>query len=130
MEGESSQPKQPLLSNSANYKSLPFQGTVPNNAAHVNSTHHSNKLSILYYNARSVLPKLDELKAVYCTCAPDIVCIVESWVCGDIGDNEISLPNYSFVRLDRSRHGGGILMYIKDHDGIPFSIVASGPAGL
>ena len=49
-------------------------------------------------------------------------------VCGEIGDNEISLPNYSSVRLDRSRHGGGILMYIKD--GIPFSVVASGPAGL
>ena len=86
------------------------------------------KLSILYYNARSVLPKLDEIKAVCCNCAPDIVCIVESWICGDIGDNEISLPNYSSVRLDRSRHSGGILMYI--NDGIPFSIVASGPAGL
>ena len=57
----------------------------------------------------------------------DIVCIVEPLkLCGEIVDNEISLPNYSSVRLDRSRsrHGGGILMYIKD--GIPFSIVASG----
>ena len=40
--------------------------------------------------------------------------IVESW------NNEhlISLiknfkPNYSIVRLDRSRHGGGILVYVK-----------------
>ena len=41
-----------------------------------------------------------------------ILYIVESWLSGDISDDEISLSGYSIVRLDRNRHGGGILIYI------------------
>ena len=55
---------------------------------------------------------------------PDIICIVESWLDPSILDNEISIVNYSLVRLDRSRHGGGVLLYIKDN--LPFSIIISG----
>ena len=41
--------------------------------------------------------------------------IVESWLSGDISDDEITflISGYSFVRLDRNRHGGGILIYIR-----------------
>ena len=62
------------------------------------------------------------------TCNPDIVCIVESWLSDDIQDNEISLPNYSVVRLDRNRHGGGIVMYIKNT--FTYSNVLLGPSDL
>jgi len=75
--------------------------------------HNLGKLSVLYYNAWSVLPKLDNLAATCLTCSPDIVCIVESWLCSDISENEISLPNYSIIKLDRNRQGGGILLYVK-----------------
>ena len=37
-------------------------------------------LSILYYNARSILPKMDSLAASVLVHEPDIVCVVESWV--------------------------------------------------
>ena len=43
------------------------------------------------------------------------MCIVESWLCSDICDSEISLVDYSIVRLDRSCHGGGIILYIKNN---------------
>ena len=33
--------------------------------------------------------------------------VVESWLCSDIYDSEISLVDYSIVRLDRRHHGGG-----------------------
>ena len=56
------------------------------------------------------------------------MCIVESWLCSDISDNEISLPNYSIIRLDRNRHGGGILLYVKDN--LSFKVVLHGPSGL
>ena len=49
-----------------------------------------NELSILYCNARSILPKLDNLTAICYVLNPDIVCIVESWLSGDISDDEIS----------------------------------------
>ena len=113
---------QPLSSPVSKYQSTRL-GAVSDNAAYINNNSpQNNMLSILFYNARSTLPKLDELAAVCCACNPDIVCIVESWPCGEIANNEISLPNFSNVRLDRNRHGGGILMYIKDD--IPFSIVS------
>ena len=30
----------------------------------------------------------------------------------DILHNELQLPDYQVLRLDRDRHGGGVLMYI------------------
>ena len=46
-------------------------------------------LSILYYNARSILPKMDNLAAYVLVYEPDVVCIVESWLDGDVGQCEI-----------------------------------------
>ena len=93
-----------------------------------NSVHqlpsNSGKLSIFYYNARSILPKLDNLAATCLVSTPDIVCVVESWLCSDICDSEISLVDYSIVRLDRSRHGGGIILYIKNN--LNFDIISHG----
>ena len=54
---------------------------------------------------------MDELRALCLLKKPHCVCIVESWVSQDIADCELFIPNYSIVRLDRNRHGGGILMY-------------------
>ena len=102
-----------------------MQGSRLVNTTIVNSP---GKLKIVYCNARSVLPKLDELAATCGACDPDIVCIVESWLCSEIGDEEIFLPNYSAVRLDRNRHGGGILMFIKST--LLYDIVLPGSAGL
>lgn len=69
---------------------------------------------MLYYNARSILPKLDELRATALFQAPDIICIVETWLSEDVTDHEIWLPDYQTHRLDRNRHGGGIVLYVRD----------------
>ncbi len=66
-----------------------------------------------YCNARSILPKFDELSAINSLHSPDIICIVESWLSPDISDSELSLPGFSIFRRDRNRHGGGILVYVK-----------------
>ena len=63
-------------------------------------------LRIIYHNARSLLPKLNELYAVTEAETPDIICIVE------ISDNELAIDNYQILRLDRDRHGGGVIMYV------------------
>jgi len=70
-------------------------------------TPSSNPLSILYYNARSLLPKFDELAATVEDLEPTVICIVESWLSAEISDSEISLVGYALYRLDRNRHGGG-----------------------
>ena len=70
-----------------------------------------NQLSIVYYNARSLVPKFDELCASIETYKPDIVCIVETWLSKDISDNELGIPGFTLHRKDRHRHGGGVLIY-------------------
>ena len=66
----------------------------------------SDTLKILYYNARSLLPKLDDLFVTIETHNfPDIVCVVESWLGHGVGDQEIAIPNYNIFHDDRNRHG-------------------------
>ncbi len=80
------------------------------------SSNKCNKcLKILYFNARSVLPKLDELKITAAENGPDVICITESWLSQEISNVEASIPGYVLYRHDRDRHGGGVLMYIKDY---------------
>ena len=64
------------------------------------------------YNARSLLPKFDELLISVDNYQPDIVCITEFWLCSDIHDSELLLPGYQCLRYDRNRHGGGVFMYV------------------
>ena len=39
--------------------------------------------------------------------------IVETWLDNSIVDSEVAIQGYSLCRLDCSRHGGGILIYVK-----------------
>ena len=52
-------------------------------------------LSILYYNAESLYPKMDELAFLCSLYNPKIICIVETWLSNDITDSEISIPGYA-----------------------------------
>ena len=85
-------------------------------------------LNILYFNARSILPKIDELATLTDTHNPDLICIVESWLNKDIADSEIALPGYVSLRYDRDRHGGGVLIYVKNV--LCFSILPSPPSSI
>ena len=43
---------------------------------------------------------------------PDCICIVESWVSSDILDSELCIHGYDIICRDRSRYGGGVLLFI------------------
>ena len=62
---------------------------------------------------RSLLPKIDNLRSICTLYSPDIVCIVETWLDDTILDSEIAIQGYHLCRLDRSRHGGGVLIYVR-----------------
>ena len=79
----------------------------------------------MYYNCRSLLPKVDELVAVCSTYHPDVVCLVETWLSDNIIDSELCIPGYTMVRLDRNGHGGGVALYI--HSSITYKVILSGP---
>ena len=72
--------------------------------------------------------KIDDLKANCLLYKPDIVCIVETWLGNDVLDSEIYIPDYEFTRLDRDRHGGGVIIYVAGH--LPFKVISTGPHSL
>ena len=76
-------------------------------------------LTIFTFNAKSLLPKLDELRAVCYNHSYDIICVTETWLSSDILDHELYLPRYSIMHRDRSRHGGGVAIYISNS--LPFN---------
>ena len=85
-------------------------------------------LSALYYNARSIIPRLDELRLICSDTTPDIVCIVETWLRDSISDSELTINGYNLVRRDRNRHGGGVMLYIRDNPS--FCVVYNDPENL
>ena len=79
----------------------------------MNTSKHNACLNLLYLNARSILPKIDELRALCIANPYDIVCVVESWLSSDIENAELFIPGFSIFRKDRNRHGGGIIVFVK-----------------
>ena len=73
---------------------------------------HITNIRILYYNARSLLPKIDNLLLSVNVLRPHIICIVETWLSDEIDDREIFIPEFQLFRNDRNRLGGGVFMYV------------------
>ena len=77
----------------------------------------SVKLIMITFNfcttiARSIVFKIDDLKANCLLYKPGIVCIVETWLGSDVLDSEICIPDYELTRLDRDRQGGGVIVML------------------
>ncbi len=78
-------------------------------------------LHFIHLNARSLLPKISELKIVAQRTTAAVISISETWLDETITNQEIQIDNYSVVRSDRSRNGGGVCMFIRND--IAFSIL-------
>ena len=76
------------------------------------------------------MPKFEELVILCETYKPGFVCIVESWspLSNDIENLELIIPNYQVLRLDRNRHGGGILVFI--HNSLTHSVISKSTSNL
>ena len=72
------------------------------------------ELKILSLNARSLLPKMESLQLLAQAEDLDVICVVEIWLSAEILDAEISLCGYQCFRRDRNRHGGGVVVYVRD----------------
>ena len=68
---------------------------------------------ILYFNARSLFNKIDELRALTHNNPPKIIAVTETWCQPHEQDGLYSIPGYSLYRSDRpNKPGGGTLLYI------------------
>ena len=71
-------------------------------------------LHCIHLNARSLLPKIHELRHIVQKTSAFIIGITESWLDSTISDSEINIPGYIVVRQDRNREGGGVCIFIKE----------------
>ena len=70
--------------------------------------------SFFLTNARSILPKIDELRLSAVALHADVLIITESWLHEDIDSNLLFLNGYYFFRCDRKwRKGGGVCIWAK-----------------
>ena len=60
-------------------------------------------LKILSLNARSLLPKIDQLRGVCLSESFDVIVATDTWFLLDILDSEVGIPGYSLVQKDRNR---------------------------
>ena len=54
-----------------------------------------DSVTILYYNARSLIPKIDELSVLCALQNPGIVCVVETWLGPNVADLYTKLSSHS-----------------------------------
>ena len=89
------------------------QSTIP-------ETEHNRCLKIIYFNARSIGNKLDELQALANERDPDFILITESWCNDKTSNGMLNIEGYNVepeLRIDRvdtaNGIGGGLLVYSK-----------------
>ena len=73
----------------------------------------------MYTNARSIVNKMQELKALAHVSQPDIIALTETWTHDQISNAYLAIPDYYLVaRCDRkdtqNGRGGGILIYARE----------------
>ena len=66
-------------------------------------------------NVNSLLKHIDEIRSMISDYPFDILAINESKIDSLISNSEISIPDYSIVRMDRNRCGGAVVLYIKNN---------------
>ena len=69
-------------------------------------------MSMFYYNARSLFPKLDELRLECVNRKPDVICVVQAWIDDSFSDNELLMPGYQIHRHDHRKRGCGVAIYV------------------
>lgn len=99
---ESNECRQPLdddLESVPQYYELDDEGSIPFMS--------KSGLRICHLNVNSIPNKIDENSPF------DIVAFTETHYDDTVSDNELQLDGFDFIRKDRTRHGGGVILYIK-----------------
>ena len=77
------------------------------------SVFNSRGLHFILLNVNSLLPKIDELRNIAKLSNAAVIGISESKLDDFILSSEIHIDSYNTLRCDRSRHGGGVVCYIR-----------------
>lgn len=61
-----------------------------------------------------MISHIDEVKVLFTENNPDIFAITETFLDSNVDDCEIEVDNFFIYRHDRNRHGGDVVLYIKN----------------
>ena len=75
----------------------------------------TRSLLCLCFNARGIISKRLDLVVLLEECHPDIVVITETFLDNSFLDSELFSAQYAVFRKDRNRHGGGVLIAVRQH---------------
>ena len=77
-----------------------------------------HSLKCMYFNARSLVNKIEELELYIKEEELDIIAVTETWLTEEILTSEYSVQGYTLIRRDRKdllkSKGGGVAFYVKD----------------
>ena len=79
----------------------------------MDSLFSSRGLHIVHLNVRSLIHKIDEIRLMFGNCKAAIISFSETMLDSSINDSEIEIENYTVIRKDRNRNGGGVCVYVR-----------------
>ena len=74
----------------------------------------SKGLHFIHLNVRSFLPKLDEIRILARKTKTATIGITETWLDHIVTDSKIHVDDYSVLRNDQNRQGGGVCVFIRE----------------
>ena len=77
-------------------------------------------MSIIFWNIKSIYPKMDAIRMIANELKPDIMCFSETWLNQYIDNSDVHINGYILVRNDRKSinargnpsRGGGVCIYV------------------
>ena len=76
---------------------------------------NSKRFHLIYLNANSLLPKIDELCNIAKCSNVVVIGITEAKLDNTVYDSEVTIDEYSIVCNDRNRKGGDVACYIRSN---------------
>ncbi|MBM6549167.1 endonuclease/exonuclease/phosphatase family protein [Streptococcus dysgalactiae] len=78
------------------------------------NNHQRPVISLIMFNARSIVNKLHSLRRLVISSNPDIILVTETWLTEETPSEQVSIVGYQSFRSNRlNRRGGGCLAYVK-----------------
>lgn len=63
------------------------------------------------------MPKISEIRSLACKTRAEVFAVSETWLDDTVTAQEINIPNYTTIRKDRNRKGGGVCIYVRNDIG-------------
>lgn len=107
-----------LPSTASNFK--PLHSSTPSRASQQNKQ-RDRPLRFLNVNLQSASAKRASIPHLFDSLRPDVVIATETWLDSSINSNEFMPDGFSTVRRDRNKHGGGVLIAVRE--GVQFIVL-------